>query len=288
MRPVIDLGNVQVFNADGGRFLLDAGAMTGMVPKALWHKEIETDELDRMQLGSNVAVIRAGDRVILTDTGPGAKLDEKMKRVYAIDEVDLRNTVAAFGVKPEDVTDIVPTHLHFDHCGALTIWAEPARAVPAFPNAVVHVQALEWKAAVAPNALTRRTYLPENFLPISEAGLLNLVEGYVEVAPGVEVFRTGGHSDGHQAIRVEGSDGVMYHMGDLLADIPHLHVPWLMSYDRDAYVSLQAKERFMKRAWKEDAAVWLGHDHATVAVRIRPDDKKPLYHHEVIAVSGKA
>lgn len=288
MQPAIDLGDVQIYNADGGGFLLDAGAMTGAVPKALWQKEIETDELDRMQLGSNVAVIRTDSRLILTDAGPGNKLDENWKRIYAIEDVDLRKSVSACGFRPEEVTDIILSHLHFDHSGGVTVWAEPGRAVPSFPNAVLHVQAQEWRSALSPNLLTRRTYLPQDFVPVSEAGLLNLVEGRAEIAPGVDVFRTGGHSDGHQVIRVSGSGGVMYHMGDLLADVPHLHVPWMMSFDRDTFIGLQAKKLFMKRAWKENAVVWLVHDYRAAAVRIHPDDQKPFYHHEVLALSGKA
>lgn len=283
MQPVLDLGDVQVFNAEGGRFLLDAGAMTGMVPRALWSREIETDDLGRMQLASNVPVIKIRDRVVLVDLGPGMKLDGKMKDIYHLEEVDLAENVAACGVSPDEVTDIIPTHLHFDHCGGLTRWLSKGTAVPAFPNAVVHIQALEWQAALSPSLITRRTYLPENYVPIADAGLLHLIDGHAEIAAGVEVHRTGGHSSGHQIVRIQGGGTSMYHMGDLLADVHHLHVTWLMAYDRDTFVSLEAKQEFMERAWRENAVVWLGHDASVRAVRIRPDEKRPFYHYEPAA-----
>ncbi|HHN46847.1 MAG TPA: MBL fold metallo-hydrolase [Planctomycetes bacterium] len=267
----IDLGGVSVLPLRGGAFRLDAGAMFGMVPKVLWQQHVSIDENNRTALACNVPLVRIGGSVLVIDTGCGDKWDAKSREMYAMEGGSLCDALRACGVSPEDVTHVVLTHLHFDHAGGLTRWADASDAgcpVLNYPRAVFFVQKAEWDAALKPSELTRRTYLRENLEPLASSGRLRILDGGAAVLPGVSVLLTGGHSPGHQAVRIEGAERVMYHPGDLLPLSHHSRPAWIPAYDCDASVSLEAKKSLFARAAEEDAIVWTAHDPAAPAVSL--------------------
>jgi glyoxylase-like metal-dependent hydrolase (beta-lactamase superfamily II) len=213
-----------------GFFGLDGGAMFGVVPKPVWERTNPADSRNRIRLAARPLLIVTGKERILVDTGIGDKWDDKARDIYRIEKPEtVETSLARAGFRPEDVTKVVLTHLHFDHAGATTRLYDSGRPVPRFPNARHYVQKKEWEAALTPNRRSRASYRPDDFLPIEEAGLLELVDGDCKLdlaardtirnvghfghVPLLELVLTGGHTPGHQIVlvrtdsRVQGVEG---------------------------------------------------------------------------------
>jgi glyoxylase-like metal-dependent hydrolase (beta-lactamase superfamily II) len=281
----IDLGGVTVELLDGGSFCLDAGTMFGIVPKAAWAKKVSPDSKNRIPLGCSVALVRSGSRIALVEAGLGDKWDDRARDIYAIQGGPAHVALRAHKLSPEQVTDVILTHLHFDHAAGMTRCPDAdsaANPVISFPNATVYVQKDEWLAARRPNEISRGSYRPENLDPLAKHDKLVLVEGGKEILPGVAVFATGGHSDGHQIVRIQGRKDVLYVLGDILCTVHHLRLAWLTAYDRDTYCALEAKKRILARAADENAIVWIYHEPLYPAVRIRPVPGQPEYSFEPV------
>jgi len=276
----IDLGGVTVECVDGGTFRLDGGAMFGMVPKAVWEKKVTPDSRNRIELSCNVPLIQTGKRNVLVDLGCGDKLDEKGRDLYCTGGRHVYQALASHGLSPEQITDVIFTHLHFDHAGGVTRWKDAAKRVEAvlnFPNAMYHVQKDEWEAARNPNELNRRTYLEENLGPMASSRRVVLARGDEELFPGVLVIRTGGHTNGHQAVVVRGRDAAAYFMGDVLCLTHHIRLAWLTAFDCDTYDSLEAKKKLFAKAADENAYVWMYHECHDLVLRIRHKPNEPEY-----------
>lgn len=243
-----------------GRILLDGGAMFGVVPKVLWEKSNPADERNRIRLGLHCLLIRGKDFLALVDTGVGDKGDESFADVYGLEESGvLRRALAAKGVAPEDVSHVINTHLHFDHCGGNTR-LEGGEAVPAFPKARYVVQRGEWEEACDPGARSRASYLKPDFLPLEAAGRLDLVEGEVEILPGVRLIPTPGHTRHHQSLLIDSDRGPVFHSGDLIPTSSHIRLPWIMSYDLYPVETLETKRRLLCRAREEGWKLYLQHE----------------------------
>lgn len=218
------LGSIDIFSVSDGEFRLDGGAMFGVVPRAIWEKTNPPDEKNRVTLGLNPLLVRTSEANILVDTGIGGKGDEKFNSTYGVDrKKTLKGSLKDKGLAPEDIDIVICTHLHFDHAGGNTV-VEGGRLVPAFPKARYMVQRGEWEAAMSPNERTRASYRPIDFVPLMDAGVLELIEGDGEVAKGVSVFRTSGHNRDIQlvAVRSEGKTAVF--LGDIIPTTTHLKI----------------------------------------------------------------
>ncbi len=197
------LGEFELFSLSDGFFGLDGGAMFGVVPKPLWERTNPPDERNRIRLALRPLLVVAGKERVLVDTGIGDKWDEKARDIYRIEHTDtIESSLARVGLKPEDITRVVLTHLHFDHAGAATKLDSTGKPVPRFPNARYYVQQREWELAINPNRRSRAAYLPDNFLPLQEAGQLELIDGDFQLGLGLELVLTGGHTPGHQIVMV--------------------------------------------------------------------------------------
>jgi len=276
----IELGGVTIECVDGGTFRLDGGAMFGMVPKAVWEKKVTPDSQNRIELSCNVPLIQMGKRNILVDTGCGDKFNEKGRDLYGLSGRHAYKALTAHGLSPEQITDVIFTHLHFDHAGGVSRWKDagkPGEAVLNFPNAMFYIQKDEWEAARNPNELNRRTYLEENLGPMENSRRVVLARGDGEIIPGVSVIRTGGHTSGHQAVLVRGKDAAAYFLGDILCLAQHLRLAWLTAFDRDTYVSLEAKKKLFAKVADENAFVWMYHDCHDLVLKIRHIPNEPEY-----------
>ncbi len=240
-----------------GRFRLDGGAMFGVVPKVLWQQGDPADAENRILLGLNCLLVDGPGYRLLVDTGVGDKEGDAFADMFALErEQNLFDALAAVDVRPESVTHVVNTHLHFDHCGGNTRLDDDGQAVPAFPSARYVVQKGEWKDAVRPHERSRSSYLARNFLPIREAGLLDLVEGEVEIMPGVTLLPTPGHTPHHQSLLIDLAEGRrLFYPADLIPTSSHLPLPWIMSYDLEPLRTLESKRAVMARA-REENWIW--------------------------------
>lgn len=242
------LGDVQVDVVSDGTFALDGGAMFGVVPRVVWEKTDPPDEKNRVLLGLNVTLIRSSGATILVDTGMGDKWTEKERALYRLERPrPLAFTLATLEVDPEEVDIVVNTHLHFDHAGGNTE-THDGRTLPVYPRARYIVQKGEWDDAQNAHERSRASYIPANYVPVQEAGQLELVEGEVEIAPGVRVIPTGGHTAHHQMVRVDGGGQTLVVPSDLVPTSSHVPLPFIMGYDLFPVATLEAKRALMREA----------------------------------------
>ncbi len=253
-----------------GTFGLDGGAMFGSVPKALWERTNPADQANRIELACRLLLIDDGSRRILVDTGMGHKLTEKEVRIFRVEQPDdaLGVVLQAAGFSREQVTDVILTHLHFDHAGGATI-ADGSEIVPTFPNATYYIQRSQWELANHPSPKDRASFIPDNFVPLERHGRLELLDGPGEIAPGVEVLVGNGHTDGHQMVKVSGADETVVFMGDTIPTATHLRLPFIMGYDLRPLETLAEKQQLLAQAAEEGWWLFFDHDPEVSGVKVK-------------------
>ncbi|MGA9116168.1 MAG: MBL fold metallo-hydrolase, partial [Bacteroidota bacterium] len=246
---------------DTGPLALDGGAMFGVVPRVLWERSHPPDSLNRIAMVSRVLLISAPGRKILIDTGSGTKLTSRAADIYGVDRCrsDLRRVLRDAGTDPEEVTDVVLTHLHFDHAGGGTV-REGGEAVPAFPRAAYHVQREQWNAALHPTERDRASYLPEDFLPLDRHGRLALLDGEGELFPGIHIRVFHGHTAAMQCPVVSDGRTTLVHAADLIPMTGHIRLPWIMAYDLQPLVTLREKKALLAEACEKEWMLFFQHD----------------------------
>jgi glyoxylase-like metal-dependent hydrolase (beta-lactamase superfamily II) len=268
------LGEIEVRYLDGGEFRLDGGAMFGVVPKVLWEKKSPPDEKNRIRMRANSLLVRAGGRTIVIETGNGTKWDAKQRAIYAFQDGDpLIDSLGKAGVQPHEVDLVINTHLHFDHAGGNTRY-DGERLVATFPNARYVVQCGELKHAAEPTERDKASYFAENFDPISSAEQWQLVEGNVEIVPGISVERIAGHNADIQAVLLQGGGKRIAFVADLFPTRHHIPLPWIMAYDLYPLQSLETKRKWVPRIVKEEWIVVFGHDPEVAAATLHENDGK--------------
>lgn len=254
-------GDYELIPLSDGIMRLDGGAMFGVVPKVFWEKANIPDEKNRIAIGVYPLLIKAKGCNILVDTGNGDKFSEKLLKIYGIErEPTLLKSLSDAGLKPEDIDIVINTHLHFDHCGGNTFLDKNGILRPTFPNARYVVQKVEWEEATNTNELTKASYLTENFTPVMEAGLVDLVDGDTEVVPGVKVARTQGHNKGHQSVMIESEGKTAFFLGDLIPTAGHIPLPYIMGYDLYPVELLEVKRRILREAFENHWLLIFEHD----------------------------
>ena len=251
---------LQLFNISN--FKVDGGAMFGVVPKVLWSRVCSSDENNLIVLTLRSLVVESDGHVILIDTGWGDKQDEKFFRhVYLHDGEGLTEGLERRGYKPEDITDVVLTHLHADHCGgAVKINKEGNGYELTFPEATCHVSRTQWEWAVKNNVREEDSFLEENIIPIMDSGHLNLVDEEEELFPGFSVRICYGHTPGLMIPVIKYKDKILVYTGDLIPTIAHLPVLWNMSYDIESLKTIEEKEKLLKEALDRDYILVFQHD----------------------------
>jgi glyoxylase-like metal-dependent hydrolase (beta-lactamase superfamily II) len=259
--PSLILGAWSVHTLETGRLRLDGGAMFGSVPKPIWSKSHPADERNRITLAMRCLLLEGEGRRILVDIGIGDKFTPKLMDIYGVDhsEHSLERSLAALGLGVEDVTDLVLTHLHFDHAGGSTR-LQGGILTPRLPRAHAYVQRRNWENAGRPNPRERASYMAENFVPLMEAGVLRLWDGPQRPWPGIELFTAEGHTRGQQLLRVSGKEGVLYFVADLIPTANHVRIPFVMGYDIAAIETMDEKRDLLARAAREGAWICLEHD----------------------------
>lgn len=226
-------------------FPVDGGAMYGVVPRKLWSRGDPPDENNLVLLNTNVYVLRREREVVLIDAGLGSALDEKIRKVYAIaGESQLLLGLAALGVRPEDVTQVIFTHLHWDHTAGAFRLDEDGQYRLQFPSAVHWAQEREWRELSRTNERTSAAY-PSRMLPLLELGKLVRVEGEREVLPGLWVRLTGGHTEGHQCIELLSEGTRIVFPGDLIPSRFHLKLPYVAAVDTFPLTTMERKRSLL-------------------------------------------
>lgn len=268
------IGPYSITALETGRFSLDGGAMFGIVPWVFWTRTNPPDERQRIRLAARSLLIRGGGRTILVDNGNGDKWNDKLKDIYRLDTSggDLQASMAAAGVRPEDVTDVILTHLHFDHAGGSTV-RRGGRLVPAFPNATYHVQRDHWEWSKAPTDRDRASFMPDDYMPLWEAGVLELVDGQRELFPGIEMVVCNGHTTAQQLPKISDGRTTLLFCCDLIPTATHVPYPYIMGYDLRPLVTLEEKKRILPRAHDEGWILFLQHDPEVPAITLKSTDK---------------
>jgi glyoxylase-like metal-dependent hydrolase (beta-lactamase superfamily II) len=268
-------GDLDVTVLEGGSFHLDGGAMHGVVPKTLWSELVSCDEHNRCEYATRCLLVQGRGHRVLVETGNGDKFSPRLREIYGISHG--RSVVTALreqAIDPESVDTVVMSHLHFDHSGGATRRGPVGALVPTFPRARHVVQEREWQDALHPHERNRASYLPDNYLPLEAAGLLALARGEEEVAPGIRVLPTPGHTAGHQSILIgDPGDPRLLLLGDIVPTQVHVKLPWLMAYDLDPVGTLETKRALLARAAREGWIVVFGHDAQHAAARLALDEK---------------
>jgi methylmalonyl-CoA epimerase len=259
------LGDLELISLSDGFFRLDGGAMFGIVPKPLWAAKAPADERNRVRLAMRPLVIR-GVRTMLIDAGLGDKEDREFQDIHGVERSrHLDHSLAEAGLAPDSIDIVLATHLHRDHAGGFTARDASGRLRPRFPRARYVVRRGEWEDATHANERNRDSYLADNFLPLGDAGALELVDDDQTIMPGVRVRRTGGHTMHHQMAWIESGGRRAAYVGDLLPTAAHLAPTWIMGFDVYPADTFAAKKAFLREAIEQRTLVFLYHDPAIAA-----------------------
>jgi glyoxylase-like metal-dependent hydrolase (beta-lactamase superfamily II) len=270
------LGELELTLVSDGEFRLDGGAMFGVVPRTLWEKQKPPDALNRIRMGTNCLLVARGNDLLLIDTGIGDKNDAKFREIYGMDAAAVRlpDSIRQAGYEPGDVTHVLLSHLHFDHCGWNTR-EEGGRVVPTFPNATYWLQRGEVEHARDPNERDRASYDPRNWEPLFEAGIVELFGDEAEPVPGVRAVRTPGHNADMCIVLLDGGGGdggaKAVYWADLVPTAAHVPYPWIMGYDLYPMTTLENKRRWLPLAHREGWLSIFEHDPDVPLARLVED-----------------
>lgn len=264
------IGDYKLKVVETTSFGLDGGAMFGVVPKPLWTRAYsEPDEKNRIPLTARLMLIESNDKKILIDTGFGDKFDKKFGKIY---NVDISKTPVALGLAkhnltPDDITDVILTHLHFDHVGGATEIVN-GEIRPVFKNAKYYVQKDQYNWALNPTLKDRASFIDENYVPLKEDGLLDLIDGDGELFPGISMHQVHGHTRSMQMVKISDSENSLLYICDLCPTHAHILAPYHMGYDNFPLTVLEEKEKFLPIAYEEGWTIFFEHDHAVQAAKI--------------------
>jgi glyoxylase-like metal-dependent hydrolase (beta-lactamase superfamily II) len=264
------VGRVTCHALEAGTQRLDGGAMFGIIPKALWARRVPPDDRNRITLALRCLLIEHDDGLVLIDTGIGNKENEKFMGIYGVENTgangrtQLEDALAELGHRPDDIRWVINTHLHFDHAGG-----DMSREGLSFPRARYVVQRGELEFARHTNERTAGSYLPHNF----EGVPFQLIDGEVEILPGIRGLPTPGHVPYHQSILIESGGETACFVADLVPTAAHLPLPWIMGYDLEPLITLETRRRLYRRAEAEQWLLVFEHDPAVVSGRLGIEGK---------------
>ena len=266
----IDLGRFRLHVVSDGNFKLDGGAMFGVVPKTLWQREKPADADNRIEMGTNCLLIEAGDDLVLIDTGLGEKQDDKFRGLYSYEAGARRlpDSIRAAGFDIEEVTHVVLTHLHFDHCGWNTRFDGAGRAVPTFPRARYWLNRGEVEHARRPTERDRASYFPSNWEPLFESGQVELFDDLGEVVSGIRAEKAPGHNADMCVVTLADGDARGIFLADLVPTTAHVPLPWIMGYDLYPLQTLESKKLWLPRLASGNWLCIFEHDASTPLGRI--------------------
>lgn len=255
------IGKYELHVIETGSFGLDGGAMFGIIPKPLWSKFNPADESNRVTLHARNLLLVSESKKILIDTGIGGYWDDKFTKIYRLDlgVNTSQNSFNELGLNPEDITDVLLTHLHFDHTGGSTKLID-GKWVPAYPNAKYHIQKKHFDWAINPSDRDRGSFIQNRFMPLQEEGLLHFTDGEGQFDDEIELMIVHGHTFYHQMVKIHDSSNTILYCGDLFPFISHIPLPYVMGYDLQPLITVQEKRKILPQAIENNWKLFFEHD----------------------------
>lgn len=266
---------MKLYSVNAGYFKLDGGAMFGVVPKSMWNKLNPADENNMCNWAMRCWLIEDGNRLILVDNGMGEKQDAKFFGFYYLNGDDtLQRSIGKLGFNFDDITDVVLTHLHFDHCGgSIKFNDDRTKLVPTFKNATYHVNEKHWNWAINPNAREKASFLKENILPIQESGQMKFMTEQTKLIEGLSFIEVNGHTEAMMLPKLEYNGNTLLYMADLIPSAAHIPLPYIMSYDVRPLDTLKEKTAILGEAAKNNWLLFFEHDNSVECVSLEQTEK---------------
>ncbi len=265
---------MKLLKIETGNFMADGGALFGVIPKAMWSKQYPADEDNYCNLSMRCLLVDMGERKVLIDTGSGNKQSEKFFSWHRLNgEATMLDSLAAYGYHPDDITDVVLTHLHWDHCGGCVYYDAENEPQVRFRKAQHWVSKAQWENYCDPNSREGVVYFPDNMMPVEEAGLLQLVEKDSMIIDRIEVRILKGHTNGNMLPIIHTPKGQVAFMGDLIPVLASIRLPWVSAYDTSPLDSIDEKEVFLDEAAAKGITLFFEHDRYVECTSIRKTSK---------------
>jgi glyoxylase-like metal-dependent hydrolase (beta-lactamase superfamily II) len=265
-------GNFEIFSIVENCFKIDGGAMYGVVPKLIWGKLNPPDHNNMVKLDMNLLLVKTDGENILIDVGMGDALSDRQKKMYGVEKPSgLEKQLSQLHLTPEDIHLVLLTHLHADHSGGVIKLDKDGKKIPRFHNARHVVQIKEWDEAMHPDERTSATYFTSNLKILEDENLLELISGEDEVARGIKLIHTGGHTPGHQAVLIQDGDDKILCPGDIIPSTHHLRIPYVASVDLFPRQTMELKRKFLEMCSSDGWLLAFDHD---LKVKIGKLDKE--------------
>jgi glyoxylase-like metal-dependent hydrolase (beta-lactamase superfamily II) len=268
------IGKYEVHTIQTGSFALDGGAMFGIIPKPLWQLTNPCDEMNRVELITRNLLLANGNKRILIDTGLGKHWDEKFNRIYNVGDTghSIEFSLEELNITPDEITDVVLTHLHFDHTGGSTKYVN-GKWLPVFPNAKHHVQKKHFNWARKPSEKDRASFVYNRFNPLYEEGLFNFIEGQIFIDDEIELLTINGHTFDQQIVKISDSSNTLLFSADLFPFSSHIPIPYVMGYDLQPLVTIEEKKKILAEATEKEWTLIFEHDPVYIGAKISMNEK---------------
>ncbi|MBE8715128.1 MBL fold metallo-hydrolase [Sphingobacterium hungaricum] len=264
---------MKLYSLETGFFKLDGGAMFGVVPKSIWQRTNPADANNLCTWGNRLLLIEDGKRLTLIDTSLGDKQDEKFfGHYYRHGEATLDSSLAKYGFHRNDITDVILTHLHFDHCGGAIV-RNREKLVPAFPNATYWSNEKHWHWAVNPNPREKASFLKENILPIQESGQLKFIVEGEKFSDLIDIRYANGHTESMMLPQIEYKGKTILYAADLLPSVGHIPLPYVMSYDVRPLVTMEERKSYWTEFVEKEYVIFFEHDPVNECCTLQQTEK---------------
>ncbi len=268
------IGKYKLSVIETGTIGLDGGAMFGVVPKVLWQRSNPADEMNRVTLAARNLLLESDNRKILIDTGIGTNWDEKFMKIYSVDQRknSLFDSLKQKNVEPSEITDVILTHLHFDHVGGAVVFDED-KALPAFPNAKYFVRKKQFEWANNPSDRDKGSFVENRFKPLYEEGVLALIDEGKEFDDSIDLIEVNGHTFSQQLVKISDSSKTLFYCADLIPFVSHLHIPFVMGFDLQPLITVLEKKEYLYQAVEENWYLFFEHDPKVVTATVELTEK---------------
>ena len=268
------IGKYDLYSVETSEFGLDGGAMFGIIPKPVWEKKVSADELNRVNMVTRSLLLVSDEKKILIDTGNGTKWEEKYKQIYDIntDQYNIEKSLGKYGFSSEQITDVICTHMHFDHIGGNTK-IKSGEVVPTFPNAKYWISEENWKLANHPSQKDAGSFIEHDWKVLAENQMIEIIDGRKPFIEGIELIVTHGHTPGLLHPVVSDGSNKLFYGADIFPMVAHIPIPWVMAYDVQPVVTMEEKQKLLQKMEREDWILFFEHDPHVQACTVHKDGK---------------